>query len=461
MEHRGRMAQARMGAVRRPTAIALVSSAMLLIGLGQASANAATAVSGGAYGYSCTVSAFGTPCTPAGPTPAVSLASNASNSPQSAGAASARADSGPATIFSSGAITVGTQGTLGPPGSVTSTAKITNVNASGNENFTASNLAGSCSATESGATGSTAITGGTLQTDNGDSDPTNSIPDHAPVTVTLPTSPAPDTTYSGHLHIGNMTDSFRWVFNEQSVSPSGVATVNAAHEYLLGPIATGNLIVGQSVCGVAGGVDKTTPETTIVSGPSGTIGTTFARFVFSASEIGSKFACRLDGPGTRIGGYTSCASPKSYDLANGGYTFFVRATDPRGNTDPTPATRAFTVMDHTPPSAKLSGRRVQKLGKSVRVRVLCRNEACRAIAGGSVRVPRPGARAKRYRLKKAKASIAKGHKVTLRPKLSRRARKAIKRALLQRRRVVVRLKVTVTDKVSNKRTLGRRVRLKL
>ncbi len=224
---------------------------MLLVGVGQGSAQAAvTAVKGSAYGYSCVVSAFGIPCSPAGPTPTVTLASNASNSPQTASAASARADTGPATIFSSGRLDVSTQGTLGPTGSVTSSSNIANVNASGQEIFTASNLASTCTASGTGVSGSTTITGGTLQTDNGDSDPTNSIPDHLPVTVALPTSPAPNTTYDGHVHIGNTTDSFRYVFNEQIVNPDGSITVNAAHEYLLGPAATGNLIIGQVVCGV-------------------------------------------------------------------------------------------------------------------------------------------------------------------------------------------------------------------
>ena len=246
------MLQPRRGAFRRPIAIALAGSAML-IGLGppaSAGHQTVTAVRGSAYGYSCVVSAFGNPCTPPGPTPTVTLAPDASNSPQTASAASARADAGPATIFSSGQLDVSTQGALGPTGSVTSSANIANVNASGQENFTASNLASTCTASEAGVTGSTTITGGTLLTDNGDSDPTNSIPDHPPVEVTLPVSPAPNTSYDGHIHIGQQTDSFRYVFNEQTVNADSSLTVNAAHEYLLGPLATGDLILGQVVCGV-------------------------------------------------------------------------------------------------------------------------------------------------------------------------------------------------------------------
>jgi hypothetical protein len=173
----------------------------------------------------------------------VTLAADAANSPQSASVASARADAGPATIFSSGRIDVSTAGWLEPDGSVTSSATIAHLGVVGEDNFAARSLASTCTASESGVSGSTTITDGLLVTDNGDDD-------HERVTVTLPANPAPNTTYEGLLRIGSRTDTFRWVFNEQIVNADGSLTVNAAHEYLLGPIATGDLIVGQVVCGV-------------------------------------------------------------------------------------------------------------------------------------------------------------------------------------------------------------------
>ena len=67
---------------------------------------------------------------------------------------------------------------------------------------------------------------------------------------------------------------------------------------------------------------------------------------FSATEAGSTFQCKLDGPDTATGTFASCTSPKSLGtLAHGNYTFSVRATDAAGNTDATPATRTFTVAD--------------------------------------------------------------------------------------------------------------------
>ena len=48
-----------------------------------------------------------------------------------------------------------------------------------------------------------------------------------------------------------------------------------------------------------------------------------------------------------------CSSPQPYSsLADGAHTFEVRATDPAGNTDPTPASGSFTV-DTAPPETTI------------------------------------------------------------------------------------------------------------
>ena len=89
--------------------------------------------------------------------------------------------------------------------------------------------------------------------------------------------------------------------------------------------------------------DTTPPNTTITVGPSGPVTSTSATFEFTSTESGSTFACSLDGAA-----YQSCTSPKSYSgLSATTHTFSVRATDPADNTDPTPATRTWTV---SPPS---------------------------------------------------------------------------------------------------------------
>jgi hypothetical protein len=67
--------------------------------------------------------------------------------------------------------------------------------------------------------------------------------------------------------------------------------------------------------------------------------------VFSSSEAGSSFECRLDG-----GAWAACSSPRDYTgLASGPHSFAVRATDPAGNTDTSPASWAWTVNVSPPP----------------------------------------------------------------------------------------------------------------
>jgi hypothetical protein len=86
--------------------------------------------------------------------------------------------------------------------------------------------------------------------------------------------------------------------------------------------------------------DTTAPETTIDSGPSGTVDTGSATFTFSANEAVRTFRCRLDNAA-----FADCTSPKTYSgLTNGTYTFEVAAVDVAGNTDQTAASRTWTVQ---------------------------------------------------------------------------------------------------------------------
>jgi hypothetical protein len=96
--------------------------------------------------------------------------------------------------------------------------------------------------------------------------------------------------------------------------------------------------------------DTTPPQTTITSGPSGSLTGTTATFEFTSSETGSTFLCKLVGwDATR----TNCISPKAYSSLTVGtqYTFKVWAKDAAGNIDPTPATFTFTPSGSggTPP----------------------------------------------------------------------------------------------------------------
>jgi hypothetical protein len=90
-------------------------------------------------------------------------------------------------------------------------------------------------------------------------------------------------------------------------------------------------------------VDNTPPDTMLTSTPAG-VSPDSATFEFAASEQGSTFECSLDG-----GVFVACASPRSYTgLAPGTHSFSVRAVDPLGNVDPTPASYSWNVADTSP-----------------------------------------------------------------------------------------------------------------
>jgi hypothetical protein len=116
---------------------------------------------------------------------------------------------------------------------------------------------------------------------------------------------------------------------------------------------------------------------------------------FTADVPDSSFECRLDG-----GAFGACVSPRDYaGLASGQHTFEVRAIEPSGTPDPTPAARAFTVLSDTPPTGETppgggeSGGAKAKTGQGAnggsdraapRIRVTTRR--ARMTAGGSVSI---------------------------------------------------------------------------
>ena len=99
-----------------------------------------------------------------------------------------------------------------------------------------------------------------------------------------------------------------------------------------------------SVADGFGGTDSATvniridPNTTVDSGPTGTIATRAADLTFSSAATGATFECSLDGSP-----YAACTTPASFtDLGEGLHTFRVRAVA-AGNTDQTPASQSWTV----------------------------------------------------------------------------------------------------------------------
>ena len=102
-------------------------------------------------------------------------------------------------------------------------------------------------------------------------------------------------------------------------------------------------------------VDTTPPDTTIIGGPTGPTKVASPTFGLSSPDGTATFQCKLDGPGTTTGSFAACTTPASYTLADGVYTLSVRAVDPAGNFDPTPATRGFTVDTIAPDTIITSG----------------------------------------------------------------------------------------------------------
>ena len=91
-------------------------------------------------------------------------------------------------------------------------------------------------------------------------------------------------------------------------------------------------------------VDTAAPDTTIDTGPTGTINDDVAdvHVLVERDRLDVRVPARR--PRRRDRHYATCTSPRaSRSLADGTYTFPVRATDAAGNVDATPATRTFTV----------------------------------------------------------------------------------------------------------------------
>ncbi len=102
-------------------------------------------------------------------------------------------------------------------------------------------------------------------------------------------------------------------------------------------------------------VDVAAPETSISAQPDVSTASTSASFEFSGSDsvtpaASLSFECSLDGAA-----WASCSSPKSYSgLAAGEHTFRVRASDAAGNTDSSPASYSWTVLDTTAPETTIT-----------------------------------------------------------------------------------------------------------
>jgi hypothetical protein len=93
-----------------------------------------------------------------------------------------------------------------------------------------------------------------------------------------------------------------------------------------------------------GPVDTTPPDTSLLSGPAGTITSSSATFAFASNEAESRFECSFDG-----GAFLACDTPLTRTgLVAGLHRFEVRAIDAAGNVDPTPAEHEWTNLEPPP-----------------------------------------------------------------------------------------------------------------
>ena len=102
-------------------------------------------------------------------------------------------------------------------------------------------------------------------------------------------------------------------------------------------------------------VDTGPPDTSLTAGPSGITADSTPTFEFGSTDNGATFECRVAAKGAAAPNFAACTSPftPASALADGAYTFEVRAKDAANNTDQTAATRDFTV-DTTPPDTAIA-----------------------------------------------------------------------------------------------------------
>ncbi|HMY24872.1 MAG TPA: hypothetical protein PLJ59_00925 [Solirubrobacterales bacterium] len=217
-------------------------------------------------------------------------------------------------------------------------------------------------------------------------------------------------------------------------------------------------------------IDGTAPQTEIDSGPveGSTITGTSPTFGFSSpGSSGTSFECRLFASDHAPPSFSACSGPgqthtPAAPLAEGTFTFEVRATDPVGNTDQTPASRTFTVKPETATDKTVEGaasaRKTQKQrGRKVGV-------AVRVKAGEDLRITLSGKAIdgrRKLGLRKVTGSMKADGSKTI---VLRLARKQANRPLLARikrtRKVRALVMVTLSDQAGNRKRIRLPVKLR-
>ena len=176
----------------------------------------------------------------------------------------------------------------------------------------------------------------------------------APATPTIGTKPANPTnatsaTFSFTTNASNATFQCKLDAGAFAACASGITYPGplsaASHTFQVRALGVAGSSTGtSSAASYTWTVDTTAPPTPVINtGPASPTNSTSATFMFSDSEAGVSFLCRLD-----AAAFAACGSPKTYSgLGQGAHTFQVKARDAAGN-ESGPASRTWTV-DTTPP----------------------------------------------------------------------------------------------------------------
>ena len=124
-------------------------------------------------------------------------------------------------------------------------------------------------------------------------------------------------------------------------------TYTMGGEYFVTLTVSNGTLSGTSIedVDVFGGV--VAPNTIITGQPADPSNDNLSSFSFTSTVVGSTFEYSLDGAGFVPGNSGDTLGP----LADGTHTFEVRATDPSGVTDPTPASYTWTIDTVAPDTA--------------------------------------------------------------------------------------------------------------
>ena len=201
----------------------------------------------------------------------------------------------------------------------------------------------------------------------------------------------------------------------------------------------------------------TGPETALASAPAAVSSDRTPDFAFSSPAPGASFECSMD-----AGAWAACGSPHSPPpVGDGEHALAVRAIDPLGTPDASPALASFTV-DTVPARVShsvASRQRIATVSRTgIRVSVRC-SEVCR-LASSIVLSGREAVRLRLTRKRvdyvagRRKAGLAGGRRV-----LTIKLKSAVRRRLARNRSALVQLRMVATDTAGNTRSAKRSVRL--